>query len=1173
MSLTKSETVANRKHGELRGFWPLIITQLQGAFNDNLYRALIVFYMVAAYGEGWQHGNLTMQLSALGAILFAVPYLVFPGIAGALADRYSKRTVTIATKLWEVMVMCVGVVAFYMGSPVLILLMLYMMFMQSAFFSPAKYGILPEILPEGKLPWGNGYLNMTTFAAIIAGTGVAGPLFHFVKKGHVSIAAASSILVVCSILGAVASFRVTKVPAADPARRLPLNPWSGLGKYFKRFYADRVLWLTMLGGGFFWFAGAVGQQNLYTYGLDTLKVSETWVGGLFAALMLGIGAGSLAAGYLSKGKIEMGLVPVGLAGMALTGFLLAIPLSPATFHHVGDIGMLGLAMALYLPSVSLWVALSLLFSLGFFAGFFEVPLMASLQHRIPADIKGGMIAAFNIVTCLGILLGGAAMLAAGRLGMNAHHMFLISAVFASVMVAYLAIALPVYVLRSGLWLLGNTIYRLRTVGGENIPQKGGALLIANHTSFIDALVLIASIDRPVRFIMAKEIYESRWVRPLAKLTEAIPISTMSTPKELVQSLRSATEAIQDGDLVCIFAEGQISRTGQMLPFRKGFEHIMKRVDAPIIPVHIGRLWGSIFSFADGKFFWKWPQRIPYPVTASFGEPLPNDTITPLIRLAIQELGTEAEDLGKKDHPMLQRAYVRTARKNPFKLAMADQRVPHMSYIKSLIATIVFARKLKKILGKEEMTGLLIPQSVGAALTNWAVMLTGRVPVNLNYTAAADSLASSARQCGITQVITSKEFLKRFPVEAPGDLVYLEDVKASVRSGDRIIATLLALFCPVLLLERLLGAPKGRSQDDLATVIFSSGSEGEPKGVMLTHHNISCNIAAPLQVFPHERHERFLGILPFFHSFGFTGTLCLPLTHGFGGVYHPNPLDAKAIGQLAYKYQPRFLVGTPTFLMSYIRRCLPEEFSSLDYVIAGAEKLPARIREAFKAKFGVEPLEGYGSTECAPIVSLNVPDFRAPGYYQVGTKHGTIGHPIPGVCVKVIDPDTGEPIFDGTSGLLLVKGPNVMKGYLHQPEKTAAVLKDGWYSTGDIASLDEDGFITITDRLSRFSKIGGEMVPHIKIEEGMHTILGVTEQVLGVTGVPDEAKGERLVVLHTLDDDQVKDLQERLPEMGLPNLWLPKPNAWYRIDEIPVLGTGKVAIRKLNALARELDLGE
>jgi acyl-[acyl-carrier-protein]-phospholipid O-acyltransferase/long-chain-fatty-acid--[acyl-carrier-protein] ligase len=355
-------------------------------------------------------------------------------------------------------------------------------------------------------------------------------------------------------------------------------------------------------------------------------------------------------------------------------------------------------------------------------------------------------------------------------------------------------------------------------------------------------------------------------------------------------------------------------------------------------------------------------------------------------------------------------------------------------------------------------------------------------------------------------------------------------------------------------------------DDIATIIFSSGSTGDPKGVILTHYNVASNVEQLNQVFMVHSDDRILGILPFFHSFGFTGTLCLPAATGIGVVFHPNPLDSRVIGALVRTYKVTMLLATPTFLNAYTRRCEPEDFGSLRFIMAGAEKLPERISIAFEDRFGIRPLEGYGCTECSPAVTVNRPDFRAAAFRQVGAKRGTIGHPLPGMTVKIVDPETQQPLGTDQPGLLLVRGPNVMRGYLGKPEKTADVLRDGWYNTGDIATVDEDGFLRITDRLSRFSKIGGEMVPHIKVEDVLQELAGATEQMFVVTAVPDEKKGERLIVLHTLPEQQFDEVLEKFSKSDLPALWRPRADQFLRIEALPYLGTGKLDLRKARGLA-------
>jgi acyl-[acyl-carrier-protein]-phospholipid O-acyltransferase/long-chain-fatty-acid--[acyl-carrier-protein] ligase len=671
------------------------------------------------------------------------------------------------------------------------------------------------------------------------------------------------------------------------------------------------------------------------------------------------------------------------------------------------------------------------------------------------------------------------------------------------------------------------------------------------------------------------------------MVKSIPISSELHPREMLHSLHTASDALRNNEIVCIFAEGQITRTGQMLPFRRGLERIMKDVDVPIVPVNLDGVWGSIFSFERGRFLWKMPHHIPYSVTVSFGKPMPPKSTAIEVRAAVQELQATAFEVRKPRMKTLDRAFVHRARLHPWQFFMADGKTPRVSFGSALGKTVYVARRLRRQIGQQPMVGMLIPPSVGGALTNYALMLMGRVPVNLNYTAPNEVLASCAQQCGIDVVITSRAFLERFPnMTIPGRTLLLEEALAAPRSREKLAALAMAWLLPAGLLKRALGAhrvntqrlapgppaefaiAKGRAarMDQLATVIFSSGSTGDPKGVMLTHFNLMSNISQVTQVFMLDGRDKILGILPFFHSFGFTAGLWLPAVQGVGVVFHANPLDAQIVGALIEKYKVTLLVATPTFLQAYMRRCTPESFGSLQYVLAGAEKLQERVSLAFEDRFGIRPLEGYGCTECSPIVSVNGKDFRAPGFRQVASKRGKIGHPLPGVCVKIVDIDTGQPVAPGTAGMLLVKGPNVMRGYLGKPEKTAKVLHDGWYTTGDVAMMEEDGFLTITDRLSRFSKIGGEMVPHIRIEEKLQELADAAEQVFAVTAVPDEKKGERIVVIHTLPEAKLAPVLEKFAQCELPALWKPKPSQFVHVDAIPVLGTGKMDLRGIKALA-------
>jgi acyl-[acyl-carrier-protein]-phospholipid O-acyltransferase / long-chain-fatty-acid--[acyl-carrier-protein] ligase len=1125
-----------------RGFWSLIATQFQTGFNDNGLKFLVTYIVI---GMNLPQAERDRLVPIVGA-MFAVPFILFSMTGGYFADRFSKRSTTIATKLFEMGAMGFFIVALALGNLPMECAGVFLISVEGAVFGPSKYGLLPELLPESKLSWGNGIIELGTFLAAIAGQMAAGDL---AQRYHGRETIAGFLLLGCSCFGLATSLGISHLPAANPARKFRANPLGDLLDQLKRIRADRVLAWAVFGYTYLFFLAALLQTVILIYGHDVLRIDEVHTTYLIASLAVGIGVGSLAAGYLSGGKIEYGLIPLGAIGMTIFAALLYHP-----GHRLVSVGThLGL--------------------LGFFGGMFAVPLGALIQHRPRPQEKGGVIAAANLVSFVGIGLASAAYyLFADLFHQSARAMFLDGAVLTLVTTGYSVWLLPDSLLRFVLWLGTHTVYQIRVEGRENIPEAGGALFVSNHMSFVDANLLIASIDRPIRFLMYRGIYDLPYVKPFAKMIRAIPISAEQRPREMIHSLREATNAIKSGEVVCIFAEGQITRTGQMLPFRRGLERIMKGVDAPIVPVHLDGVWGSIFSFERGRFFWKLPRAVPYPVTVSFGKPLP-PTASPFdVRRAVEELQTAAFRHRRARLRPLPQSLARTAHRHAFRFAMGDKRRPRMSWGRVLLSSIFLARRLRRTWAGQEMVGILLPPSVPGALANFAAMLSGKVPVNLNYTSSEEALASCASQCNLQTVLTTKQLLDRIPLKVPGETVLLEEVASGHSFGERLLALLL-WFLPARWLERALSGSEARTLDDLATVIFSSGTTGDPKGVMLTHYNIAANIEQMGQTFSFDRGDTLLGVLPFFHSFGFTVTLWLPPVLGLSVVYHPSPLDLAAIGELVRSYQVTFLLATPTFLQAYLRRCSPEDFGSLEFVLVGAEKLPERLALAFEDRFGIRPLEGYGATECSPVVAVNTKDFRAPGFRQVGRKRGSIGQPLPGISVRIVDPETQEPLPVGSAGLLIVRGPNVMQGYLGKPEQTKEVLRDDWYITGDIAAQDEDGFLTITDRRARFSKIGGEMVPHVKVEERLHEIAGLTEETFVVTGVPDEKKGERLVVLHLLGPQELRAVLEKLPQSGLPNLWMPRANQFFFVDELPHLGTGKLDLRRIRELAKQLSSGE
>ncbi len=522
-------------------------------------------------------------------------------------------------------------------------------------------------------------------------------------------------------------------------------------------------------------------------------------------------------------------------------------------------------------------------------------------------------------------------------------------------------------------------------------------------------------------------------------------------------------------------------------------------------------------------------------------------------------------------PILPRGFLRMCRRNMRRMKVADSSGAELTGSALLTRTLALRRALRRevLVPDEQYVGLLLPPSVAAVVVNAAVSVDRRVAVNLNYTVSSEVMNACIDQCKIRHVLTSRRVMEKLDLQIDAELVYLEDFKDKVTMADKLAAAAQAWLMPTALLERRLGLHQ-IDPDDVLTVIFTSGSTGLPKGVMLTHRNVGTNIEAFDSVINLQTRDVLLGILPFFHSFGYTATLWTALTLKPQVVYHYSPLEARPISKLCGKYGATIMIATPTFLRSYLRRCDPEGFSAMEVVLTGAEKLPTDLADAFEKKFGVRPVEGYGTTELSPVVTLNVPAARMSDPTKCGSRDGTIGRTLPGISAKIVDPESGEQLGIDQEGMLLVSGPNVMKGYLNRPELTAEVIRDGWYITGDIAAIDADGFIRITGRLSRFSKIGGEMVPHIRIEEEIIRALQLEDAedlAISVTAVPDARKGERLIVLHTGLSKAPEAICRSLSDAGLPPIWIPSPDSFRQIDAIPILGTGKADLKAMKELAQ------
>jgi acyl-[acyl-carrier-protein]-phospholipid O-acyltransferase/long-chain-fatty-acid--[acyl-carrier-protein] ligase len=1106
------------------GFGAFLSATFLGAFNDNLFKMILSLLAVK-------------YLPLIGAI-FILPFILFSGYAGQVSDRFSKRNVLIFTKVLEAAIMLLALFAFLVGRIEPLVFILFLMAIQSTFFSPAKYAIIPEMVDEKDLSKANGWLEMITFFAIILGTSLGGYLFDLWELELHNVAV---VLVVVAILGAIVSLLIPRVPASGEKSPFTINPWHEIGYGIGRIRENRALRLTIIGIAYFWFMAALFQMLLIILGENILQVSATQVGLLGAFLSIGIGLGSATAGMVSGKRIVLELIPFGSIGMGISMILI------------------------YFFSTSYaWTSFGLVL-VGFASGFYIVPLNAFLQRESGAEEKGRMIATNNFINTCGIMLSSGILWFLNNLiGFTSAQIIFMIGIITMGVTVYVGRLLPDLWVRIFTGTLIRLLFNAKVKGLENIPKTGPVLLVSNHISYADGHVLCGLIRRPIRFLVYSGFFKDPLLRSVLNLINAIPISSDST-REAIKGIRDARKVLKNGEAVCIFPEGGLTRSGAMLPFKSGFERIVKGTDAPIVPIFIDGLWGTIFSYGDGSNWKRLLHTFRRKITITIGEPLPTDTTAPKARQRIVEMDCQHAKTNKHPDDNLAFNLIRNAKKHWFSFLMADSTGKELTNGKTLIASLLLSKWIRTNCNDQKMIGVLLPASVGGVITNFAISLSAKTSVNLNFTAGIESVQSAIDRCEIKTILTSQKFIKRIPEMPESNYVYLEELLPHFSTFDKILTAAISFLLPARWVKSLY-CPEPISPDSPATILFSSGSTGEPKGAVISHFNIVASSRSWKQAIAVTQNDCVMGSLPFFHSFGLSATAWLPILLECRGVYHPNPLEAKEIGELCKKYKTTLVVASPTFCKNYIRRCSEDTFESVRWIITGAEKLPRTVANDFNKKFNYELLEGYGVTEMSPVVSANLPNSTTKDLTQIRHKIGSVGQPVPGVAPLIIDPETREPLPIGEEGLLLTDGPNRMVEYYKDPERTQKAFHGEWYITGDIAKVDEDGFIYITDRLERFSKIGGEMVPHVKIEQEIMNILSDTNCV--VTSAPDEKKGERIVVFLANPTQSIDEIWSQLREKQLPSLWIPKRDDFFLIDEIPTLGTGKLNLKKVKDLAKQ-----
>jgi len=1141
----------------LGGFFPFILIIFLNAFIDLGHKIIIQNTVFKIYD-----GQLQIILTAVVNGLILLPFVLLFTPAGFISDRFKKPKVMQVSAAVAVLLTLLVTLSYYQGWFQFAFGLTLLLAIQSALYSPAKYGYIKELTGKEALTTANAIVQAVTIVAILSGIFVFSVLFEQrlaiteianAEQILITIAPIGWILVLCALaeLWFTTKLQPTKPDAVDMQfdwRRY--GKGQSLRENFSKLLENRSIWLSIIGLSVFWGISQVVLAAFPAYAKETLDLTNTVViQGMMACSGIGIIIGSLLAGQASKRYIETGLIPVGA-----TGIVAAIAFIPQ------------------LHSMGLLIAAFIL--LGISGGLFIVPLNALIQFNAKDEELGTVLAGNNWIQNI-VMLGflGLTVLFAMN-GSNSVDLLYIMIATAVVGSAYTIYQLPQSLVRFVISRLFSSTHRIEVLGFDNLPSQGGVLMLGNHISWLDWAMIQIACPRPVRFVMFRGIYERWYLKWFLDLFGVIPIAGGQS-KEALAKINGFLKA---GEVVCLFPEGAISRNGQLGEFKRGYERCVEDVDGVILPFYLRGLWGSRFSRSSKKMQEKRDALLRRHVIVAFGNPLPIDTPAHELKQHVFDLSIDSWDHYTNSLEPIPLAWMRTAKKRGSAICISDAKGGvQLNGYKTLTGVLAFSRVIAER-SPEQNIGLLVPTSSAGTIVNLAVLFAGKTVINLNYTASVQALESAIKKGKARSIYTSSRFLKKLEqrgIDLSGitkgvEIHYLEEIKEQMSRSSQLMLLAASVILPTSVLYGLFG--KRINIQDPAAILFSSGSEGEPKGVVLSHRNIMANIRQVSDVLDANHDDVIMATLPLFHAFGLTVTGLLPMVEGIPVVCHPDPTDALTIAKAIAREQATIFCGTSTFLRLFIRnkRIHPLMLESLRVVVAGAEKLNPEVRDAFKLKFNKDIYEGYGTTETTPVASVNIPDRMDTREWKVqsGNRLGTVGLPLPGGSFRIVDPNTMESLPAGEDGLILFGGTQVMLGYLKDAEKTSEVIVeiDGkrWYKTGDKGHLDEDGFLTIVDRYSRFAKIGGEMISLGAIESVIAQHLPEDSEILATT-IPDDKKGEKVIMLFAGGVGH-EDLKQLIEQSELNPLM--KPAMLVPVEEIPKLGSGKSNFSQAKQIAIE-----
>jgi acyl-[acyl-carrier-protein]-phospholipid O-acyltransferase / long-chain-fatty-acid--[acyl-carrier-protein] ligase len=1127
-------------------FLPLFVAQAIGAFNDNVFRsALSMLFIFILSRELVPNPEFTNTLSAG---LLIIPFFLFSAFAGQLADKYDKAVIARRIKLVEIGIVALAAYSLFQNNVALQLFCVFLSGTQSAFFGPIKYSILPQYLKKDELLGGNGMIEMGTFISVLLGTILGGALIL-----HPSGAAfVSSAMVALAIVAYIAAWFMPSAPSAQPDMKINYNLISETWIVLKQAAEKRDVFLCILGISWFWFLGVVFLTQILPFTKNDLHATEQTGPLIMAVFSVATGLGSIYCNRLLEGKVTLKFVP--LAAVLMTVFIIDL------YFAAGQVGALSQNGVLTTPTQLLtsFAGLRALFDLGavaFCSGLFVVPLYAVTQARTPFYRRARVIGANNIMNAIfmttATVLSGLLL----SMGLSVRGIYLLLGIGNAAVALYLLIKLPQTVLAAGIRWLFRLLYRVEVKGMENYHAAGRkALIVPNHTSFLDGPMLSVFLPERAAFAVNTQMAKAWWVKPAFTFYDMCPIDPTNP-----LALRTLVDRLKHNQKVVIFPEGRITVTGGLMKIYEGPAAIAQMAKANVLPVRIDGAQFSKFSMLRGKLPLQWFPKI----TITFLPPVKFEAPAEMKGSVLRQ--HQAEKL----YDVMADMMFRTSRiDRTLWQALLDARSVHgggrkimediqrqpVSYDQIITRSFVLGRKLAQLTLGQKNVAVLLPNAVSCIYSVFGLLATGRIPAMLNFSTGAINMSAACTAAEVRSIITSRRFIEAAEMEEDikllsqnNKIIYLEDVRDSVALKDKLFGVIANRF-PEWALK---SSRAPTNVNEAAITLFTSGSEGVPKGVVLSHRNLNANwlqVAARIAFTPQDK---IFNALPVFHAFGLTGGLMLPLLGGVNCFLYPSPLHYKIIPEMCYDTNATALFGTDTFLTGYARAANPYDFFNMRLVVAGAERVKPETREIWMEKFGLRILEGYGATECSPVLSCNTP---------MHYRSGSVGRLLDAVEYKLEKVPGIE-----VGGRLFVKGPNIMLGYLRADNPgIVEAPPNGWYDTGDIVSVDEHRFVTILGRAKRFSKIAGEMVSLTAIEAKLQTLYPDLSHA--VVAVSDKKKGEQLVMFTTLDKPDRKKIADGLRSLGVSDLMIPKNI--FQLESMPMLGSGKTDYVTVARMAKE-----